>query len=83
LRLQACFSLPVANQAHFRTNHNRCAAPPQLGLEVGTTMGLGCDSWEHAMVERIKFELSDKSYEAVLAFCAVCGFVSLLLAATV
>jgi hypothetical protein len=34
------------------------------------------------MVERIKSELSGKSYESVLAICAACGFVSLLLAAT-
>lgn len=35
------------------------------------------------MVQRIKSELFDKSYEMVLAVCAACGFVSLLLAGTV
>lgn len=35
------------------------------------------------MVERIISELSDKTYETILGICAVCCFVSLLLAATV
>jgi hypothetical protein len=36
-----------------------------------------------AMIDRIVSELCDKSYEAVLAVCGVCGLVSLFLAATV
>jgi len=46
-------------------------------------MRVGCNSWGRTMVERIKSELSDKSYEMALAVCAACGFVSMLLAGTI
>jgi hypothetical protein len=35
------------------------------------------------MVERIKSELSGKSYEMVLAVCGACSFISMFLAGTV
>jgi hypothetical protein len=35
------------------------------------------------MIDRIVSELSDKSYETILAVCGACGLVSLFLAATV
>jgi hypothetical protein len=75
--------MAVAHQAQSHSNIHSLSAPPQFGLEVGRTMWVVCNSWGRTMVERIKSELSDKSYEMALAVCAACGFVSMLLAGTI
>jgi hypothetical protein len=72
--------LPVRNT--FRQMAVGSSCRPSFAMKFGS-LGGRLQFAGDAMINRIISELSDKSYETVLAICGACGLVSLFLAATV
>ena len=76
---QLCILGPVLSEQHLLRNDDflHCASvwPPTRFKPLKSQL-VG-----DAMIERIVSKLSDNSYEATLAVCAVCSVASLILAA--